>query len=192
MKLLKQKKKDRTFLIKIVLLVICLWQNIVFAEDFFLPDLGISRFQKVFKITKNTNSIVYEQVRRDQSFDNFFDKQVIIIHKNLKDLSPKAAGNIYLQRMLQGDRTSEKYIIENSDNNFEAVFCSKKLKRCEIIRFYQGYNGLIATKYIHNNTWHFQNNIGSFVAIQRAIRFYPVDFISNSLYDTYGTARIRL
>lgn len=192
MKLLKQKKKDRSISISIFFLIIFLWQNSVFAEDFFLPDLGIERFKKASKITKNTNSVKYEQIRNEQSFDKFFDKQVIILHKKLNDLSPKEAGNIYLKRVLQGDITSETYVIANYNNNFEAIFCSKKLERCEIIRFYQGYNGLIETKYIHNNIWHFQNNIGSFVAIQRAIRFYPADFISNSLYNSFGTTRIRL
>lgn len=192
MKLLKQKKKVHTILIRIILIFVFLWQSAAFAEDFFLPDLGISRFKKVSRVYKNTNSVTYEQVRREQSFDKFFDKQVIILHKNLKDLSPKEAGNIYLQRILRNDNIGEKYVIENDDNNFEAVFCSQKLARCEFIRFYTGYSGLIEIKYVHNNIWHFQNNIGSFVEIQKAIRSYPVDFISNSLYNTYGTIRIRL
>lgn len=190
MKLLKRKKKDHTILIRIALLIVFLWQNYAFADDFFLPDLGISRFKKISRITKDTNSVIYEQVRSEQSFDNFFDKQVIILHKSWKDLSPKDAGEIYLKRT--NDNTSEKYIIENSDNNFEAVFCSKKLERCEIIRFYCGYEGLIEIKYVHNNIWHFQNNIGSFFEMQKAIHSYPVDFISNNLYNTCGTTRIRL
>lgn len=192
MKLLKQKKKDRTILIRIILTFVFLWQSAAFAEDFFLADLGISRFKKTSRIIKNTNSVMFEQVRSEQSFDEFFDKQVIILHKNLKDLYPKEVGYIYLQRTLPDDNTSEKYIIENSDNNFEAVFCSQKLARCEFVRFYTGYNGIIEIKYVHNNLWHFQNNIGSFVEIQKAIRSYPIDFISNSLYNTYGTTRIRL
>ena len=97
---------------------------------------------------------------------------------------------MYFAQTLIGDNTNEKYILDNDKDNFRGIFCSKNLQRCEIIRYYNGYEGLIEIKYIHNNIWHFQNNIGSYLEFQRRIFSYPFYMMHRELINKETEIRI--
>lgn len=183
MKFLKQMKKDHINLIKFLVIFILLLQNSAYADNFLLPDWNYSSFPKKTTITEDADRIIFKQVRENQNFNNFFDEQIITIYKKSNEISPQEAGQSYLAVVLFCDKTCEKYILENSSKAFEAVFCSPKLQRCEIIRYYNGYKGLVEIKYIHNNIWHFQNNIGSFIEFQRRIYSHPVNLLYKSISD---------
>lgn len=167
-----------------ILAVICLMLFPIkaFADNILLPDWNFFPQREKSRVFENADLKKFKKIRSNYNFYNCFDKQEIIRYKNLKSISPKELGNTYLARNLMNDKQSEKYIIQNNDNDFEAIFCSAKLERCEIIRYFQGFDGIIATKYTHNNIWHFQNNIGSFVEFQNRIKVFP----DLKIYELYG------
>ncbi|MBQ2643995.1 hypothetical protein IJG14_00300 [bacterium] len=175
-------KKDLIFLVKIFLCIFLL-TNTGFADDFIMPDWGYYCFREKMNITENYEDIKYEKVRTEQNFDKFFDKQTIIIHKNHKIYSPSQAGMDYLTKSICNGEKAEKYILKNDSNDFIACYCSHNKKLCEIIRFYSGFDGLIEVRYTHNNLWHFQNNIGSFISCQMRIQHIPYEFYINKLTD---------
>lgn len=180
-------KKNLSKLTKI-LPVICLilFHTKAFADNVILPDWNYFTYREKSIISENADLKKFEKVRNNYNFQNFFDKQEITRYKNIKNISSKELGNAYLARTLANDTNSEKYIIKNNDNDYEAIFCSAKLERCEIIRYFQGFDGIIETKYVHNNIWHFQNNIGSFVEFQNRIKVFP-DF---KIYELYKNKEI--
>ncbi len=152
-----------------------------YADDFVMPDWSYYTFRENAKVTENADLIKYEKIRKEHSFDEFFDKQSIIIHKKAKNISPREAGMKYLSKALFCDFAAEKYIIKNDENDFIAIYCSHNRRKCEIVRFYNGFDGLIEVRYTHNNLWHFQNNIGSFISAQMQIIHLPYEFSINNL-----------
>ena len=181
-------KKDLTNFLKIIFTVF-LCQNIAFGETFILPDWNNRPFDTKSKTLKTYNLKTFEQVRDNQQLNKFFDKQIIKVYPN-KKTSPQEAGKEYLSKTLSGDKSSETYILKNEKNSFKAVFCSNNLQRCEIIRFYNGFNGLIEIKYVHNNLWHFQNHIGSFIEFQNRIISFPSYKMTDKLYKNEAMVRL--
>ena len=76
------------------------------------------------------------------------------------------------------------------ENDFIACYCSADDKRCEIVGFYNGFDGLAEVRYTHNNLWHFQNNIGSFLSAQMQIRHLPYEFTINKLVNDKRLIRL--
>lgn len=176
-------KKDLFNLVKIFpVLCLMLFPAKAFADNILPPDWNSFPHREKSIFFENADLKKFEKIRNNYDFQNFFDKQEITRYKNLKNISPKELGNAYLARTLMNDNQGEKYIIKNNDDDFEAIFCSAKLERCEIVRYFQGFDGIIKTKYTHKNIWHFQNNIGSFVEFQNRIRVFP----DLKLYELYG------
>ncbi|MGN0005965.1 MAG: hypothetical protein ACI37Z_08340 [Candidatus Gastranaerophilaceae bacterium] len=153
-----------------------------FADNVLPPDWNYFSYREKSIIFENADIKKFEKIRCNYNFQNSFDKQEITRFKNLKNISPKELANAYLARTLMNDNTCEKYIIKNNNDNFEAIFCSAKQEKCEIIRYFTSFDGIITTKYTHNNIWHFQNNIGSFVEFQNRIRVFP----DLKIYELYG------
>jgi hypothetical protein len=185
-------KKDHIILIKsiYIFLFLILIQLQAVADDFLLPNFNFYRCREFEQISKNAEQITFERIRNKYDFENYFDKQSIVIYKQRKDFSPKNAGDSYFARTLEGDKTAEKYILQDEENFFQGLYCSQKLAQCEIVKYVNGYEGLIEIKYTHNNIWHFQNNIGSFLEIQNRIKFYPSTFLLH--YVTNEKYLIRL
>lgn len=172
-------KKDLIVTISFFILIFC--GNAVFADDFIMPDWSYYAYREQANISENADIIKYEKIRLEHSFSEYFDKQTIIIHKKQKNITPERAGEIYLLKALSGDKKAEKYIIKNNENDFIACYCSHNNKKCEIVRFYNGFDGLVEIIYTHNNLWHFQNNIGSFLSTQMRIEHLPYEFTFNKL-----------
>lgn len=172
--------KDRTILIKIIFATMLFLPQRALAEVFLLPDLNFYNYRENSKITKTADETKYEKIRNNYNFSNFFDKQTIILHKNTQNLTPRNLGKAYFTRTLAGDNRQETYILENKPDYFLGIYCSQKLQKCEIARFSYGFDGIIETRYTHNNLWHFQNNIGSFLETQNRIKILP-DFISKRI-----------
>ena len=181
-------KKDHILIISLILLFFT--SNAAFADDFALSDWGFYSYREKANITENADDITYEKVRREHDFGKYFDRQKIIIHKKMKNISPKEACLAYISRKMLGDKKAEKYIIKDNDNDFIACYCSDDDKRCEIVRFYNGFDGLIEVRYTHNNLWHFQNNIGSFLSAQMKIRHLPYEFTINKLVNDKRLIRL--
>jgi len=169
-------KKDRGFFISLIFFIF-LFGEIVFADDIILPDFRFNIGKRFEKISENADKITYQNVRSNHSFDKFFDKLVIEIYKRNpeKSMSPSYFGKTYISRKLAGDFNAESYIIEDNENEFFGIFCSQRAEKCEIIRVIRGFDGLICIKYVHNNLWHFQNNIGSFIEVVRRTSVYPYE-----------------
>lgn len=167
-----------------ILAVICLMLFPIkaFADNILLPDWNFFPQREKSRVFENADIKKFEKIRCNYNFQNSFDKQEITRFKNLKNISPKELANAYLARTLMNDNTCEKYIIKNNNDDFEAIFCSAKQEKCEIIRYFTSFDGIITTKYTHNNIWHFQNNIGSFVEFQNRIRVFP----DLKIYELYG------
>ena len=178
-------KKDRTILIKILFALMIFLPQKVSAEVFLLPDWNFYNYRETAKITKNADEVKYEKIRHNYKFCNYFDKQTIIFHKNSKNLIPQNIRNAYFARTLLGDNTFEKYILKKEPNNFLGIYCSKKLQKCEIERVSNGYDGIVELRYTHNNLWHFQNNIGSFLETQMRIRVLPNFPFKNYIHRKY-------
>lgn len=178
-------KKDRTILIKILFAIMLLLPQKAVAEVFLLSDWNFYNFRENYKITKNADETKFEKIRNNYNFGNFFDKQTIILHKKNKNLTPQIEGRTYFARTLLGDGTCEKYILEDKTNEFLGIYCSKKLQKCEIARFSLGFDGITETRYTHNNLWHFQNNIGSFLETQMRIRVLPNFIFKNYIHRKY-------
>ena len=178
-------KKDRTILIKILFLIMMLFPQNVMAEVLLLPDWNFYNYRENFKITKNADETKFEKIRCRYNFGNFFDKQTIILHKNYGNITPKIAGNAYFARVLLGDKTCEKYILKNETDYFLGIYCSQKLQKCEIAKFSLGFDGIIETRYTHNNLWHFQNNIGSFLETQTRVKILPDFAFKNYIHRRY-------
>lgn len=166
-------KKDHIILVKIFLLLLFFTPQQAFAEIFLFPDWNYYKYRNLYETFENNNIKTFGYIRNKYTFDNFFDEQKIFIYKKSEKISPNEIGKAYLARTLIGDKKAEKYIIKDTENDFIAIFCSQNLKRCEIVRFLNGFDGHVEIKYIHNNIWHFQNNIGSFVEVQNRIKIYP-------------------
>lgn len=182
-------KKDLTVIISLFLLFV-LSGKTAFADDFIMPDWSYYTYREQANISENADEIKYEKIRREQSFDEYFDKQTIIIHKKQKDITPQRAGEMYLLKAINGDKRAEKYIIKNEENDFIACYCSHDRKKSEIIRFCNGFDGLIEIRYTHNNLWHFQNNIGSFLSTQMRIVHLPYEFFFNKLTGSKRLIRL--
>jgi len=172
-------KKDLIFTIKIFLCLILICGKAC-ADDFIMPDWSYYTYRENAKVTENADEIKYEKIRKEHDFDEFFDRQTIIIHKHT-NLTPQEAGRQYLARTMFCSSRAEKYVLRDDVNDFLAIYCSHNRKICEIIRFYNGFDGLIEVRYTHNNLWHFQNNIGSFLSTQMRIKHKPYEFIMNEL-----------
>lgn len=178
-------KKDHTILIKILFALMIFLPQKAAAEVILLPDWNFYNYRESAKITKNADETKYVKIRNNYKFCKFFDQQTVILHKNTKNLTPQDLGNAYFARTLLGDETSEKYILENEPQYFLGIYCSQRLQKCEIARFSAGYDGIIETRYTHNNLWHFQNNIGSFLETQMRIRILPDFAFKNYIYQKY-------
>lgn len=178
-----QKKPDRIILYSLIVLCIFLIPDKALSEDFLLPDWNAKQYREFVKYSYNIKSASFQKIRNSYNFSNFFDTQIIKVHKDLKDISPKEYGKKYLSSVLFNDNKAEKYILRDNEEDFMAVFCSQTLKKCEIVRYTYGFNGLIETKYINNNLWHFQNNIGSYIEFQNRIYIYPYDSIIRKVID---------
>ncbi len=181
-------KKDRIILINVLTLIVFSIAQSAFAVDVLLPDWNFYKNRDNSRIINDTNSVVFERVRGNQTFDKFFDKQVITVFKGKNDELPKNVGNAYLNKIAADDKKTTVWILKNSDNDFEGIFCSPKLERCEIVRYVNTSDGLVEVKYIHNNLWHFQNNIGSFIEAQNRVIVYP----TNSYLRELNKSVIRL
>lgn len=178
-------KKDRTILIKILFALMIFLPQKVAAEVFLLPDWNFYNYRENAKITKNADETKYEKIRNNYKFCNYFDKQTIILHKKEQNLSPQEVGRAYFARTLLGDTTFEKYILKDEPNNFLGIYCSKKLQRCEIERVSLGFDGIVESRYTHNNLWHFQNNIGSFLETQTRVMILPNFNCKNYIHRKY-------
>lgn len=190
-KLFMQMKKDHivTVAIKILFCLIFL-TNTVIADDFVMPDWSYYSYREKAKIIENAATIKYEKIRTEQDFHNFFDKQTITIYKNTKNILPTFAGKTFLINAKKNTEKFEQYIIKDDSNDFIASYCSQEKMKCEIIRFYQGFDGLVEVKYTHNNLWHFQNNIGSFISAQMMIQHLPYEFMFNKLVNDKRMIRL--
>lgn len=172
-------KKDPGFFISLFLFFMFFsFSGVCFADDIILPDFRLSAEKRLEKISENADKIVYQSVRNNHSFDNFFDSLIIEVYKRNpeKAMKPSYFGNTYLARKGFCDNKFEKYIIEDNNDKFFAVWCSQKSEYCEIIRVERGFDGLVNIKYVHNNLWHFQNNIGSFIEVVRKTTVIPFEF----------------
>lgn len=168
-------KNVRIISINFLILIVFSIAKPAFATDVLLPDWNFYKNRVNTRIVKNTDSVVFERVRSNQTFDKFFDKQVITIFKNRKSESPKITGEKYFSKIALSDTKYTQWLFKNSDEEFFGAFCSPKLERCEIVRYLPSEDGLVELKYIHNNLWHFQNNIGSFIEVQNRIVVYPTN-----------------
>lgn len=181
-------KNARILTISLFLALILTNSAKAFADDFIMPDWSFYKNREQTKIENSYEKSEYQKVRKEQNFDKFFDKQTIIIHKREK-MSPKSAAERYLN-LVQKDKYFEKYILDDSENNFFAIYCSSSEKKCEILRYTNGFDGLVEIKYTHNNLWHFQNNIGSFLEVQNRIIHIPYEFTINKLTDKNRLIRL--
>lgn len=178
-------KKDLTILIKILFALIIFLPQKAVAEIFLMPDWNFYNYRENTKITKNANETKYEKIRNNYKFCNYFDKQTIILHKKIPNVTPQNVGRTYFARTLLGDTTFENYILRDEPNYFLGIYCSKKLQRCEIERVSMGFDGIVESRYTHNNLWHFQNNIGSFLETQTRIKILPNFIFKNYIHRKY-------
>lgn len=178
-------KKDHTILTKIFIIFALILPKSVEAETFSLPDWNFYNFRENYKITKSADEVKYEKIRNNYNFDNYFDKQTIILHKKTKNLTPQNLGKSYLARTLMGDKTCETYILRDEKDCFYCIYCSQKLQKCEILKFIIGFDGIIEIRYTHNNLWHFQNNIGSFLETQNRVNVFPNLLFANYIQSKY-------
>jgi len=169
-------KKDLGFFISLIF-IFFIFGKISFADDIILPDFRLNENQRFEIISENADKITYQNIRSNHSLESFFDSLVVEIYKinPEKTMTPSYFGKTYISRNLTGDLQGQKYIIKDDDNEFFGAYCSPLAKKCEIIRVLRGFNGLINIKYVHNNLWHFQNNIGSFVEVVRRTSVYPYE-----------------
>lgn len=177
--------KDRTILIKFLFAIMFVLPQKAMAETFLLPDFNFYNYRETSKFTKTFDETKYEKIRNNYNFDNFFDKQTIVLHKSTKNLTPQNIGQSYFARTLAGQNNSETYILKDEPNYFFGIYCSQSLQKCEIVRFSYGFDGIIETRYTHNNLWHFQNNIGSFLETQNRIKILPDFPLKNSILERF-------
>jgi len=169
-------KKDLGFFISLILLFF-VFGKISFADDIILPDFRFNAHQRCEIISENADKITYQNIRNNHSLESFFDSLVVEFYKRNpeKTMTPSYYGNTYISRGLTGDFRGEKYIIKDDNDEFFGAYCSHLAQKCEIIKVSRGFDGLVVVKYVHNNLWHFQNNIGSFVEIVRRTSVYPYE-----------------
>lgn len=193
MKQYLQMKKDLGFSVSLILFFISVFfSEICFADDIILPDFRLKADKRKEKTEIFSNKIKYQSVRNNQSFDKFFDSLIIEIYTDKPEntMKPSYFGNTYLAKKGFCDNKFEKYILEDNDNEFFAIWCSEKSERCEIIRVLNGFDGLVNIKYVHNNLWHFQNNIGFFVEIVRSTRVLPYETAKRNLTRNRNFVRL--
>lgn len=181
-------RKDLIFTIKILFSVLLICKT-AFADDFIMPDWSYYSYREKAYVSENADEIKYVKIRHEQDFDKFFDRQTIKIHKKIH-MSPKEEGMKYLSRAMFCDVRAEKYVVKDDDNDFIAIYCSHDKRKCEIVRFYKGFDGLVELRYTHNNLWHFQNNVGSFLATQMRIMHVPYEFTINKLTEEKRIIRL--
>ena len=172
-------KKDLIRLINIFFLFIIISPNVK-ADDFLLPDWNFYSYREKIYTYENSEFNRYEKIRKEFNFDIFFDKQTITIYKKEK-LTPQEFGNKIFSNILIKDKNAEKYILSNDKICFFGAYCSPLFQKCEIIKIYNGFDGLIEIRYTHNNLWHFQNNMGSFIEFQNRIEHSPYEFTFKKL-----------
>ena len=177
MRLCRQMKKDHGCFISLILFFVFALGEVCSADDIIMPDFRLSADKRFEKVSGNADKVIYQTVRSNHSFDKFFDSLIVEIYKRKPetDMTPSYFGNTYLSRKGFCDNKFEKYIIEDNDDVFFAAWCSQKSQYCEIIKTEYGLDGLVNIKYVHNNLWHFQNNIGSFVEIVRRTHILPYE-----------------
>ncbi len=178
-------RKDRTILTKIFIIFALFLSETVEAETLSLPDWNFYNFRENSKITQNADEVKYEKIRNNHDFNNYFDMQTIVLHKKTKNITPQEVGKAYLARTLMGDKTCETYILQDEKNCFYCIYCSQKLQKSEILKFIIGFDGIIEIRYTHNNLWHFQNNIGSFLETQNRVKILPNLIFKNYIQKKY-------
>lgn len=184
-------KKDLGFFISLIFVFFILGGN-VYADDIILPDFRFRVHQRFEKISENADKIVFQMVRSNHSYEKYFDKLEIEIYKRNPErtMTPSYFGKTYIARNITGDTKAESYVIEDNDSEYFGVWCSQRAEKCEIIRVINGFDGLISIKYVHNNLWHFQNNIGSFVEVVRRTSFYPYEFLIRAVCNDDDFVRL--
>ena len=184
MRLCRQMKKDHGYFVSLILIVVfAFFGEVCFADDIIMPDFRLSADKRFEKVSENADKITYQAVRNNHSFKNFFDSLIVEIYgrKPEREMTPSYFGHTYLSRKGFCDDRFEKYIIEDNEDMFFAVWCSQNKGFCEIIKTERGADGLVNIRYVHNNLWHFQNNIGSFVEIVRRTRILPYEMTGAEL-----------
>jgi len=170
-------KKDLGYFVSLIFILFASGGNVL-ADDIVLPDFRFRVNQRLEKISENADKVVFQTVRNNHSFEKFFDKLEIEIYKKNpeKEMTPSYFGQTYIARNLTGDLNGEKYTVMDENDEYIGIWCSQRAQKCEIIRVINGFDGLISIKYVHNNLWHFQNNIGSFIEVVRRTSIYPYEF----------------